>query len=66
MKRGMIKRFREYLNMKCVGNTLHRHNKYHQVSRGYGDYLYFQDRAMFNVELSYALEGKDHKDFQKS
>lgn len=59
MKRGTIKAFREYMNQKCAGGTKHVHGAYHQTSRGYGDYLYYQDRAKFDVELAEAIEKKE-------
>lgn len=61
--RGTIKAFREYLNSKFAGGTMHKHERYHQVKRGYGDYLYYQDRAKFDVELADALAGVEHRDF---
>jgi hypothetical protein len=69
MKRGLIKSFREYLNAKFAGSN-HRHNAggrhhYEQKTRGYGDYLYHQDRAKFDVELADALAGTEHKDWRK-
>ena len=63
MKRGTIKAFREYLNAKFAAGTMHRHEGYRQVKRGYGDYLYYQDRDKFNVELADALAGVEHRDF---
>lgn len=66
MKRGLIKAFREYLNAKCAGGTLHKHGRYHQLTSGYGDYLYRQDRAKFDYELGEALAGRDHQDFVRS
>lgn len=66
MKRGTIKAFREYLNAKFAGSANHRHESFHQRSRGYGDYLYSQDRAKFDVELADALAGREHIDFKSS
>lgn len=43
------KEFREFLNAKYKEFNLHKHNRYHQLKRGYGDYLWFQDREKFNV-----------------
>lgn len=66
MKRGTIKKFREYLNRKFAMSEKHtggRSGRYQQKTRLYGDYLYHQDRWQFNVELQYALAGNDHKDF---
>ena len=66
MKRGLIKSFREYLNAKHRMNLANwRNNQFRQVSREYGDYLYNQDREMFNVCLDDALNGKgDYADWQ--
>jgi hypothetical protein len=66
MKRGTIKAFREYLNSKSAAENggKHRHGPYHQISRPYGDYLYYQDRAKFDWELNDALQGKQHPDFK--
>jgi hypothetical protein len=55
MERGTIKAFRRYLNEKFATSENHRNGKYHQVSREYGDYLYAQDRAKFDVELADAI-----------
>lgn len=49
MKRGDIKRFREYLNAQP--GPKHKNGRYEQRKRGYGDYLYAQDREKFMVEL---------------
>lgn len=51
-KRGLLKAFREYLNAKYAASEVWRNCRYHQSTRGYGDYLYFQDRDMFNVLLA--------------
>lgn len=56
LPRGTIKRFRAYLNAKFVGTPNHKHNAFQQKTRGYGDYLYSQDREKFNVELAEAIE----------
>ena len=45
------KMFREYLNKLAEDSPLHRNGRYHQSKRGYGDYLYFQDREKFNVDF---------------
>lgn len=66
MKRGTIKAFREYLNAKFAGSDPHRHEAFHQRTRGYGDYLYHQDRYKFNVELGEALAGTAYEDFKHS
>lgn len=52
MKRGTIKAFREHLNRTCAGTELHQHGRFRQKTRGYGDYLYHQDREKFDVELA--------------
>lgn len=66
MKRGTIKSFREYLNAKFAGGDPHRHERFHQRTRGYGDYLYHQDRFKFDVELQDALHGAtEYKDWKK-
>ena len=44
------KAFREYLNRRCAEGPKHRERRYQQRKRGYGDYLYFQDRERFNWE----------------
>jgi hypothetical protein len=58
VKRGARKAFREFLNVTYRDSQKHRHNLYHQRTREYGDYLYSQDRDMFNVEFYLAMEGK--------
>lgn len=65
LPRGTIKAFREYLNAKFAGTALHKHERFHQSSRGYGDYLYAQDRAKFDVELGEALARTAYPDFQQ-
>lgn len=57
-KRGARKAFREHLNVVCREGPKHKHNRYQQKTREYGDYLYNQDRAMFDVEFDLAMEGK--------
>lgn len=65
--RGKIKDFRQFLNrqnaeqaarqrQKAVTDpgrieTRHRNGRFHQRTRGYGDYLYAQDRDKFMVDL---------------
>ena len=65
MKRGILKKFRNYLNIQFKDNSNWKHNQYHQDTRGYGDYLYFQDRCMFDVVLSETLKGNrpEYQDF---
>lgn len=60
MKRGLLKSFRDYLNKKYpLELGRHKNFKYHQRIRLYGDYLYQQDRVMFNVYLTQALNGEE-------
>ena len=54
IKRGTFKKFRDYLNSKHP-DYKHKNFQYHQETRLYGDYLYFQDRAMFDACLDEAL-----------
>lgn len=64
MKRGTIKAFREYLNAKFATSVNWKNHGYGQRTRGYGDYLYSQDREKFDVELADALSGHEsYKDF---
>ena len=65
--RGKIAAFRKLLNAQDAANkerhadkeegditklqTNHRHGRYRQVKRLYGDYLYFQDRDKFMADL---------------
>ena len=66
MKRGTIKSFREYMNRKFADSPNWKNYAYHQRTRGYGDYLYNQDRAMFDVCLHDALAGApEYKDWSK-
>lgn len=65
LPRGTIKSFREYLNAKFSDSAKHRNNAYRQKTRPYGDYLYYQDRDLFNFELDAALDGDDHKDWKR-
>lgn len=66
LPRGTIKSFREYLNAKFAGCEPHWHGGFRQRTRGYGDYLYHQDRAMFNVDLGEALAGvESYKDWKR-
>ena len=57
------KAFREWLNQQdiirqSIGLTKYHHNQYHQVSRLYGDYLYYQDRDMFNENYGRWVNGE--------
>lgn len=45
------KAFRAYLNRTCAG-IKHAHGRFAQRTRGYGDYLYAQDRDRFNVDFA--------------
>jgi hypothetical protein len=57
-KRGVRKAFRNYLNEQFKNYPKHKHHQFHQLTRGYGDYLYFQDRDLFEYELLYAMDGQ--------
>ena len=46
------KAFREHLNTRFAGTENHRNGAFRQLKRGYGDYLYNQDREMFDVEYA--------------
>jgi hypothetical protein len=46
------KAFREFLNREHATSPKHRHARFQQRTRPYGDYLYAQDREMFNVEYA--------------
>lgn len=58
-KRGTLASFRRYLNEKYANSEPHKHERFHQQTREYGDYLYYQDRAKFDVELGEALAGNE-------
>lgn len=60
MKRGTIKAFKELLNKTFPMESLGRwkNHRFHQRVREYGDYLYSQDRGMFDNVLVEALDGK--------
>jgi hypothetical protein len=58
IKRVVIKRFRQYLNEKFK-DMKYKNHRWHQETRAYGDYLYFQDRGMFNSCLNEALDSKN-------
>ena len=65
MKRGTIKSFREYLNAKFADSANWKNGRHYQSKRGYGDYLYHQDREKFDVELADALAGHtEYKDWR--
>ena len=59
IKKGAIKAFRQYLNEKFKDSPKYKNWQWHQETRGYGDYLYHQDRAMFDEAFSRALRGND-------
>jgi hypothetical protein len=42
--------FRRALNAACATGSKHKHGRYAQRARAYGDYLYFQDRDKFDDE----------------
>lgn len=46
------KAFREHLNREHGTTPNHRHNRYQQRTRPYGDYLYAQDREKFNADYA--------------
>lgn len=65
-RRGVFKAFRDYLNVTYppsrivdgqVRDNRHRCNQFHQDTRLYGDYLYHQDRVMFDNLLHEAMTG---------
>ena len=67
MRRGVIKAFRDYLNKAYPKygdkgqDNRHHNNQFHQDTRSYGDYLYFQDRSMFDNLLTEAMRGAEVK-----
>jgi hypothetical protein len=62
VKKGQMKAFREYLNSRfSPSEGRWRNNKFVQRKRLYGDYLYYQDRALFDECLKQANAGsKDY------
>ena len=55
------KSFREYLNQADLNSRnpiSHKQNRYHQRTRLYGDYLYYQDRVKFEVDYQEWLKEK--------
>lgn len=54
------KEFREHLNQKFPADpeTNHRNGRYKQKTRAYGDYLWNQDRAMFENDYQEYLAGR--------
>lgn len=67
LKRGTLKSFREYLNRKHPRESgLHRNYQFQQRTREYGDYLFNQDRQLFDTYLQEALDGDAHySDWEK-
>ncbi len=63
--KGTIKAFRKYLNKQFpVATSPYKNNHYGNKKRNYGDYLYTQDRDMFDMNLNRAVRGdEDFKDF---
>lgn len=57
------KAFREYLNKEfsMAKGFKWKHNQFHQRTREYGDYLYNQDRVMFNVNYEEWLKDEKQK-----
>lgn len=51
VKRGDIAAFRLHLNLTQRHGDLHHNGPYRQKTRGYGDYLYHQDREKFDSEM---------------
>lgn len=62
-KRGVFAAFRSYLNEHYKDSPKHRNHVWHQETRGYGDYLYHQDRQMFDEALWRAMQGRDFYGF---
>lgn len=57
-KRGARKAFREWLNATYGTDAEYRNGRYRQRTRPYGDYVYAQDREMFEHEFAEAMRGK--------
>lgn len=51
MKHVTKKKFREYLNDLYKDSSNYVNGRYAQRKRAYGDYLYFHDREMFDIEF---------------
>ena len=66
MKRGDIKRFKEYLNKISEGQPMHFNGRYQQRKRPYGDYLYAQDREKFMDDLNEWLSSGTNPAVNKS
>jgi hypothetical protein len=61
-KRGVYAAFRVYVNDRYKDSPRYRNKGevlWEQRTRGYGDYLYYQDRPMFEEWLWRALQGRD-------
>jgi hypothetical protein len=61
IRRGDVKRFREYLNEHFRDTPKHQNGRYQQKTRPYGDYLYAQDRDMFQFEMREWLASLENK-----
>jgi hypothetical protein len=58
VKRGARKAFREWLNEQDrLKKFEYRNGRYRQMKRLYGDYVYAQDREMFDFEFGEAMRG---------
>lgn len=62
-KRGVYAAFRKHLNELYAEQPNYKNHVWHQETRKYGDYLYHQDRAMFDEALWRALQGRDFPGF---
>ena len=64
-KRGVFAAFRKYLNERFANepNWTNRTAGMHQETRGYGDYVFFQDRGYFDEALWRAMQGRDFPGF---
>jgi hypothetical protein len=51
--------YRKLLNDRDDGTSPHHNNQYRQRTRKYGDYLYYQDRAKFEMEYREHLATND-------
>ena len=62
-RRGVLAAFRHYLNERHRDAPRYCNRRWRQKSRAYGDYLYHQDRPMFDEALWRALQGRDFPGF---
>lgn len=72
-KHGVCKAFREFINAKYTDQNMTgagagkwrmgNRNQYGNRTRSYGDWLFYQDRDMFNEWLWRALQGRDCEGF---